>query len=241
MPFQQPVYDPFNPNNPPQDVETLPLDEVIRQAMLGALLRVRVCLPCQVVAVGGNQKVDLQPLLKTRYQDGTLKDLPIIHSVPVHMPMGADYSIKLPVAVGDTGLAVFADRSLDNWTASDGTKTVDPQDTRQHDLSDAIFIPGLVPFSKQTKDSSTDLVITNGKAVLKVQKAGTFIAKNASNELLDLLVQITTQCQSLSNTLSTDTVNTIYGPMKLNAFAQYEMIANTLQDLLTKLETLKGS
>lgn len=155
------------------------------------------------------------------------------------MPMGQGYSIKLPIAVGDTGYLIFSDRSLDAWLAGGGG-IVDPQDARHHDLTDAIFVPGLVPFGNQTSDSTDDLVITNSAAILKIKKAGTFQLKNSENELLDLLDQITGQLQQLSQTLSTDTVNTIFGPMKLNAFATYVTIANTLTTLKTKLETLKG-
>jgi hypothetical protein len=53
--------------------------------------------------------------------------------------------LVLPVSVGDTGLLVFADGSLDVWLARGGV--VDPLDDRHHALSDAVFIPGLRPFS----------------------------------------------------------------------------------------------
>ena len=240
MTYIAPVSNPFDPAVPDFDAQTLPLDEVIRQAIGAALLRVRVCLPASITEVNENQNVDVQPLLQTRYQDGRVVNLPIIRQVPVSMPMGQDYSIKVPLAVGDTGYLIFCDRSLEAWSASDGG-IVDPADSRSHDLTDAIFVPGLVPFGSQTEDETTDLVITNGKAIIRVQKGGTFELKNSSNELLDLLCQITSQCQELSNTLSTDTVNTAIGPMQLNAFSQYASIASQLETLLTKLETLKGS
>lgn len=53
--------------------------------------------------------------------------------------------LALPVAVGDTGLLIFSDRSLDVWLATGGI--VDPGDDRRHALSDAVFVPGLRPFS----------------------------------------------------------------------------------------------
>lgn len=240
MAYENPVDSPFNPNVLDQDQETLPLDEVIRRAIQAALLRARVMLPAKIVKVHGNQRIDVQPTLKTRYRDGTVVDLPVIQQVPVNMPVGNGWSIKLPIAVGDAGMLIFSDRSLSAWKASNGA-TVDPQDSRQHDYADPVFVPGLVPFSQQTQDATTDMVLTNGKAVFRVQKAGTFQAKNQQNELMDLLVQITTQCQSLSNTLSSDTVNTIFGPTKLNAFSTYQNIATQLQQLLDKLTTLKGS
>jgi len=59
------------------------------------------------------------------------------------VPSGAD--LVTPVAVGDTGLLVFCDGSLDVWLSKGGL--VDPLDDRHHALSDAVFIPGLRPFS----------------------------------------------------------------------------------------------
>lgn len=59
------------------------------------------------------------------------------------VPSGAD--LVVPVAVGTTGLLVFCDDSLDVWLSKGGL--VDPLDDRHHALSDAVFIPGLRPFS----------------------------------------------------------------------------------------------
>lgn len=263
MSYLDPPVDPYDPSLPDPEPQTIPMAEIIRRAIDSAGLQLKVCMPCVVKQVLGNQNVNIQPALQARYsfQDAskpnTATTLPVIQNVPVSMPIGNGYSIKLPVAVGDTGYFVCADRSLDVWLAGSGG-IVDPQDSRKHDLSDAIFVPGLVPFSKQTTDGTTDLVITNGASVsrfmknggalftdgvmlVKFNQDGTYVFSNGTNELMDLLVQITTQLQSLSNTLSNDTVNTIFGAVKLNSFATYQNIASQLNTLLTKLETLKGT
>jgi hypothetical protein len=239
-PYLDPPSSPFDPSIQEWEPQTLPLDEIIRLAIKAAVMNVNVWLPAKIVKVSGNQKVDIQPLLQSRLLDGTIVTLPVIPNVPVEMPNGVGWSIKLPIAVGDMGRAVFCDRSLDAWLAGAGG-IVDPQDSRHHELTDACFVPGLVPFSAQTTDSTTDMVLTNGDSAISIQKAGTFLFKNKQNELLDLLDQITGQVQSLANTLSSDTVNTIFGPMPLNAFAMYETIANQLTSLQTKLESLKGT
>lgn len=255
MIYQDPPLDPYDPTTQDFTPETRPLDDIIKNAIESAFLRKHVWLPAQVVNVRGNQKVDLQVLLQKQYVDGQLITRPPIQNVMVSMPMGGDYSLKLPIAVGDTGIALFCDRSLDIWSVQGGM--VDPQDGRNHDFSDAIFIPGLYPFNQQTQDSTSDLVLTNGKSISRFQKDGgivftdgtmtvkfnadgTFIFTNSVNELMDLLSQITDQARFLSETLSTDTVNTIFGPQKLNAFEIYAQIALDLQDLLERLNTLKG-
>lgn len=241
MIYNDPPIDPYDPEVINYEPQTVPPDEIIRRAIADSARGLRVCMPAMVTALNGDQNVNVQPLFQTRLIDGTPpSNMPQVQQVPVSMFMGSGYSIRLPVAIGDTGYLIISDRNMDAWLAGSGA-IVDPQDTRAHNLSDAIFVPGLVPFAKQTQIGGTDLVITNGSLVAKFQKAGKFVVTNGTNELLDLLVQITTECQSLSSTLSTDTVNTIFGPTQLNAFATYENIANVLEDLLNKLETLKGA
>lgn len=230
MSYLDPAVNPYDPASVDPDPGTLPLDEIIRRAFKGMALGLRVCLPAQVTAVRGNQTVDVQPTLQVRYIDQTSgSNIPPVQHVPVSMPMGAGYSIKLPVAVGDTGFLIFADRSLVSWLAGSGG-IVDPQDSRSHDLSDAIFVPGLPPTANQTQDGTTDLVITNGAAKIRVQKAGTFVVTNGTNELLDLLDQL------LDVMINKTFTMTIFGPMPFISSTD-----QLLTDIRTKLDTLKGS
>lgn len=219
---------PFNPSSSSKSNETQTLDRIILDAIHGQLYDLHTWLPAQVIAVHGNQLVDIQPQIKRLYKDGTLVALPPIQNVMVAIPRGADYWIKLPIAVGDTGIALFCERSLDNWSVAGGT--VDPQDIRKHDLSDAIFIPGIFPISAQTTDNTSDLIVHNGNAELRVQKSGRFKIKNQSQELIDLLDQLLT-------ILTTETfTNTAMGPQPF-----IDATNQLLTDLQTKLETLKGT
>lgn len=228
MIYKNNVSNPYDQNTQDLTPETKPIDEIIRIAIAGAMMKLRVHLPGKIVAIKGNQKVDVQPLLQTRYNTGQIVTLPVLQNVMVGMPMGQNYSIKLPIAVGDTGNILFCDRSLDIWSNSDGGIT-DPQDSRIHDMSDPVFIPGLVPFTQQTQDNTDDLVITNGEAQIKVQKGGTFEFTNGSNELIDLIDQ-------LMDILINDTfTNTMLGPQPFIGFT-----INKLTDIRTKLDTLKG-
>lgn len=221
---------PFDPNTPDLQPETQPLDVILKQAIAAAIMALRVHLPAKIVKVSGNQKVDVQPLLQTRYIDGQVVNLPIIQNVMVQMPVGANWSIKLPIAVGDTGSLLFCDRSLDTWAASGGG-IVDPQDSRTHDYSDPVFIPGLVPFANQTTDTTSDLVLTNGKSQIRLEAGGGFKIQNkASNqELITILLKLT---DTLINNTYT---NTLLGPQ--------QFIASTillLQQIQVNLQTLQG-
>lgn len=229
MSYQDPPVNPYDPGSQDFETQTLPLDEIIRRGIRAQMLNLKVCLPCKVTAVLGNQKVNVQPTLQVRYIDQNVgTNMPAIQNVPVSMPMGADYYIKLPVAVGDSGHIVCSDRSLDVWLAGSG-EIVDPQDSRQHHLSDAIFVPGLVPFSKQTKDATTDLVVKNGSSEFRVQKNGKFQIKNQNQELIDLMDQLLDVLLNKTFTL------TIFGPQPFIDFT-----IQLLQQIRTKLQTLKG-
>jgi hypothetical protein len=228
MSYNAPIDNPYNPDSNDEIIEQLPLDEIIRRAIQAELLKARVMLPAKIIKKNSSQNVDIQPLYKTRYIDGAVVDLPPIQHVPVSMIMGSDYSIKIPISIGDLGYVIFSDRDLDSYLASNG-EILEPNSSRIHNYADAIFIPGLVPFSMEVQDATTDLVITNGKAKFKIQKAGKFAATNGTDEL-----------KTLAKTLSTDTTNTMLGSMKLNAFSDYNTISSAVDTIKGKIEGLKG-
>lgn len=173
------------------------LEDVIRAAMRNVALDLRVAMPCAVSQVHGNQLVDVQPLLQAKYMAKTApQTLRIIPNVLVSMPMGSGWSIKYPLAIGDTGYCIFADRSLDAWAAGTGG-IVDPDDGRTHDLMDAIFVPGLVPMGSQSSDQTSDLVLTNGAAQMRLEKTGKFQLTNGTYELIQIISQLVASYETL--------------------------------------------
>jgi len=60
-----------------------------------------------------------------------------------------------------------------------------------------------------------------------------------TDELMQVLVDITSELVDAFDTLYQDTTNTIFGPMQLNSFANYETIKDNLDALKTKLEGIK--
>lgn len=69
------------------------------------------------------------------------KPIPEITNVPVHYSGQADMMVRGPIAVGEVGWLKFADRSIDKWIQSGGP--IDPGFRQYHELTDAIFEPGL--------------------------------------------------------------------------------------------------
>ena len=189
--------DPYDPQGASTGGETPLLDKVLQDAIDAALIETHTCMPGQIAQVKSSTKVDVQPLLQRKYKDGTLVTLPIIQDVPVCFPSGATWWVKCPIAVGDTGIIFFAERSLDKWLAGGGL--IDPADPRKHDLSDAMFYPGLKPFSQSVPGDPTDLILHNKVAEIQMKSSGKYLIKGASSELIDLISQLADLCSQIAN------------------------------------------
>ena len=152
------------------------LAQVIRAAVQAHAADLRVAIPASVERVDlAKGLVDARPLVKDLVGDAgglTPLSLPVITNVPIVWPGAGGFRLTFPVAVGDSVLLVFADRSLDVWLAKGGE--VDPGDPRRHALSDAIAIPGLRPFSGPWTGAASDGVTLGQDGGLQVKvKSGT--------------------------------------------------------------------
>jgi len=125
-----------------------------------------VCMPGLVKTYDpALRQAEVQPLLNRAVfdEDGNeiQEELPTIPAVPVVFPRGGTFYIVYPLQPGDNVLLVFADRSLETYMLSTGDTPNDQIDLRQHNLSDAIAIPGFFPTGKPILDTvaPTDLVV----------------------------------------------------------------------------------
>lgn len=129
----------------------------------------RVALPGEIVSYDHTQqRASVRPLIRKKYKDGEVAPLPVIHQVPVVWPRGTDSALTMPLKAGDGVGLIFQDRSLDEWLSSGGMST--PNDSRQHDLSDAIAIPGLCSFNDA--DGSEDVVLRHGDSKITLKDDG---------------------------------------------------------------------
>lgn len=105
--------------------------------------------PVRVQTVNADsQTVDVQPMLMDSYVDASDEvqkyTLPVIPSVPILFQEGGDFIDTFPIAAGDCGWLLFADRSLDQWQQKgNGGDPVDPlTEFRHHPAAKGLFIPG---------------------------------------------------------------------------------------------------
>ena len=141
-------------------------------------LNLHTALPAKVVSFDpANQTVTLAIQIKMQLADGTGADIPPLVDVPVSFPRGGGFAVTFPLKAGDEGIAIFSERCIDGWWHS-GRASL-PLDFRLHDLSDAMFIPGICStpraigefftdgLSMQTLDGSTYIRIVNGAIKIK--------------------------------------------------------------------------
>lgn len=180
--------------------ETPTLAQVLNDAIEAKLLRLNVMLPGRVEKYDPTLcKADIQPLLQSKFADGTVVDLPIITNCPVQFMRTKQAGISVPLKVGDTGSIIFSQRSIDTWMLKGGI--TDPSDTRHHDLSDGVFWPGLMPITEVFSAPDPDnVVIQNGISKISVTPNGKFKLENPLEEFFSLMsefVDMLTQLKSL--------------------------------------------
>jgi hypothetical protein len=95
--------------------------------------------------------------------DGTTRyvDLPVIPDVPVRFPGGGGFVLTWPLQHGDECQIHIQARNMDSWWQQGGVQR--PLDTRMHDLSDAICVPG--PMSKPNAAALVGGVSTVGAQI----------------------------------------------------------------------------
>ena len=138
--------------------------DLIMRYIRDVIFGVRTLTPAKVTKVtkDGDKPIllSVQPLLQETLNIHGMKamNLPEIDNVPVWMPRTRKCVLTLPVEKDDVVALIFSDRSLDNWLSSQEGDVMDHQDTRDHDLSDAVAFLGFYPptFLDPTAPVQTD-------------------------------------------------------------------------------------
>lgn len=144
------------------------LSEVIELAMRGELAEVYTAIPGKVESYTPSaQVVDVRPqiriILDDESGDKVTETLPLLQNVPVLFQSAGPYSITFPIAVGSTGMIVFAMHSLGEWRKR-GILS-DPGDRRIHSVTGATFYPGLRPTPAPIADANADALTIAGDEI----------------------------------------------------------------------------
>lgn len=128
----------FNPG------ETPTLTQTIQAAIKSAMLDLHTMMPGTITAWDPSTGLaDVQPALKWKPVDADAQNIPILTEVPV-IVLGTNAGrLGLKLAPGDSVMLLFSERSIELWMERGGQ--IDPEDSRRHDLSDAVALAGLYP------------------------------------------------------------------------------------------------
>ena len=211
------------------------MTDAMRQAVLFQLYDVHTALPGQIVSYDyTTQKAVIQPCLKKSYLDGTTQEMPILNNVPVIFPRAGEASLTFPVVPGDTCLLLFIERSTDLWKSVGGV--VAPNDPRKFDLSDAVAIMGLMPFTENSlSDNNEDVLLTYKGSNIRIKASGDIQIETASKvaigntsaEVLDIV-------SSILGILTTSVTTAPGSPI-------FQGLGPTYATLKFALDSIKGS
>ena len=96
------------------------------------------------------QTANILPAVHDHLRDGTPVAYPLLHSVPVFLPVATD--ITWSISPGDSCLVIFADTCVDEWFS--GTAPTETS-TRRHSLSDAFAFIGFRPLESTATNNSS--------------------------------------------------------------------------------------
>jgi hypothetical protein len=162
------------------------ISDTIDKRILRELSNVYTATPGRIESYNPRmRKASVKPMIRKKFNNGEILELPVVDNVPVQFPMGTDAGLRFPLKRNDTCLLVFGMRSLDEWLTRGGIIT--PDDSRKFDLSDAICIPGLFPFSKLQLQNNDDCYLFNDSGKIVINDDGKIALGNDKAELLEII------------------------------------------------------
>lgn len=184
-----------------------------------------------------NQTCSVKPVIQARFLNGDSLNLPVVPRVPVCFPRGGGFMMTWPLEAGDTVLVVCADRSIDEWKATNNSSIL-PVDLRRFDLSDAVAYAGVSSPADPLQSATDDSMVIGEDTFsgMKITiKDGTVTIGISTVELLDLIdgfADVVANAQAvtvLGNTplITTSTAFGVPGPV----LAQLTVMKNLLAQI----------
>lgn len=201
------------------------LENIVEMGAKSIRNAMRVQIPCKVLEYDETQqRVTIQPLILFSRLDVNDKRDPYlpepIAGVPVAFFSGGDFSLTFPIAVGQQGMALFADRSLDEWLAT-GNDNITPADPRRFDINDAVFFPGVVSFATPIPSAGID----SGAMVLRAPRIE--LRESGPTDFVTLEAKVQAELSKILTLLQTWTVVPADGGLALKTAALLLSIAPT--------------
>lgn len=216
---------------------TSPTD-IFRNSVWSVLNTIHTALPGIVKEYDPTtNKATIQPALNKAYETGPM-EMPLMENVPIMFQAGANFAINFPIKEGDYVLLVFCERSIDLWKSVGGQVT--PDDPRKFHLSDAVAIPGLMPFAGFTStNNNEDFIISFAGSEIRIKANGDIQIKTASK--IAIGSQAVELLQQISDTLAGIAAITVTVPPGTEPPAPFPIDnASTFTTIQSQIDSIKG-
>ena len=144
------------------------IKDIIKDWIKTGIGEAHTAIPGKIINYdAGSNKAKVKPVGKYKVSDGRSLEFPIIHDVPVVFPlgMGGKAGMTFPVVAGDGCLIIFSESQMDDFL----NEGYDSEDLRDHDMRDAICIPGLyAPQVSSSKASQSSVNIFIGRTMITI-------------------------------------------------------------------------
>jgi hypothetical protein len=189
-------------------------------------------IPGEIVSYDASKgTAEVKPLYKPRH-NGKLVDMPNLLEVPIDLPRTGSAGLTFPIPAGTKVMLTPAMRSMESYDdANDGAAS----DSRSFALSDMrASISGGDSLTDPMKDVDADNTHlrfdAEGKFGVRGSPDGKIAIEGAQGNIYLEICEGFDQCEQLARYLSQEP-SLIHG-------AEYDAIANMLQDIVTKLNAM---
>ena len=215
----------------------LELSELVDRISVAANGKMHTGLVCKVVAFDAARRtVDVDPVVKQRYTDGTRAPIGILPNIPIGYQSGGGFAVTFPIAVGDHVFVSFAERSIDEWLAQGGDE-IEPRDLRRFSLSDGVAVALLESPGLTTPVDGSNMVIGQTSALgakVTIYASGKVTIGTSAAELLALFGATLTALNTFAAAIVTGT------GLPAPTAAAASVLVTQLTGISTLLDTIKG-
>ena len=153
----------------------IPIETSLESFTEAVKYEINTAIPASIVSYDEDTRT---ATVKVHYSDhyeseGTepnREDWPPLPDCPVLWPRSNSFIFTWPLPKGTPVMLVFSQRSLQEWSASDGKTDIGSFLLSTHNPSDAVVMPGLSPSKNKTGETTEIKITSNNEVQIKAEK-----------------------------------------------------------------------